>query len=116
MHRAAALLALTAALAGCGGGDDGGKRLSAAQYRRQADAICARTNADLRALDTPDSLNAMKDFVDEAKPIAQSAVDDFAELQPPEDLETAHDRWVGQNRRVVELLDELTEQQLPGVV
>jgi hypothetical protein len=115
MRSAAALLAVSAALAGCGGGDSDGNRLSSAEYRRQADAICAKANADLRALEPPDSLAAMKDFVDDAKPIAQRAVDDLDELEPPQQLEQAHERWVEQNRHIVELLDELTEQQLPGV-
>jgi hypothetical protein len=108
--RSAAILVVAVALGGCGGGGDGG-RLSDDEYRRRADAICAQANADLRALEPPGSLEAMKDFVDQAKPIAQGAVDRFDELEPPADLEAAHDRWVQQNRRVVVLLGKVADAQ-----
>jgi len=112
--RSAAPLALVVALAGCGG-DDGGKRLTAAEYRSQADAICAKANEDLRELEPPDSLGAMRSFVDEARPIAEGAVDDLDDLEPPQQLEPAHERWIQQNRHMVELLDDLKNQGLPGV-
>ena len=108
--RSATILVVAVALGGCGGGGDGG-RLSDDEYRRRADAICAQANADLRALEPPGSLEAMKDFVDEAKPIAQRAVDELDELGPPADLGAAHDRWVQQNRRVVVLLGKVADAQ-----
>lgn len=113
--RKAALLAATLALAGCGGGDDGGDRLSADEYRTQANAICAEANEDLRDLEPPDSLESMRDFVDEAEPIAEDATVKLEDLEPPEDLEATHERWIAQNRRMITLLEELTDaQNLPS--
>jgi hypothetical protein len=112
LHRlalwAAPILLLCLAAAGCGGGGGGGgDRLSAAEYREQADAICKQADEDLRALPQPKSAAELNDFVDKVEPIVNGAVDDLDDLNPPEDLEQAHDRWVNQNRDVLNALDDL---------
>jgi hypothetical protein len=107
--RRAAFLVSVVVLAACGG--SGGGRLSADEYREQADAICAKANDDLRNVEQPQSVDALDDFVDEAKPIVEDAVGELDDLDPPEDLEDAHDRWIGQNKRLLEALDELKNSE-----
>jgi hypothetical protein len=113
LHRlalwAAPILLVLLAAAGCGGGEngDGGGRLSASEYRQNADAVCKRADEDLRALPQPKSAAELDGFVDKVEPIVEGAVEDLDELSPPEDLEAAHDRWVSQNREVLTALEEL---------
>jgi hypothetical protein len=109
--RSAALLAATRALTGCGGGGP----LTAEEYRSRANEICAEANADLLALEPPDSLESMRDFVDEANPIAEDATEKLDKLEPPREHAAAHDRWVEENRRVTQLLGELANDDLSGV-
>ena len=47
MRSILAVAAVIALAAGCGGG---GKRLSRAEFSKQADAICSKYNAKIRAL------------------------------------------------------------------
>lgn len=114
MLRSPALLAAILVLAACGG-DGGGDRLSAEEYRQQANEICAEANTDLRALQIPDSLDELDAFVADAKPIVDRALEDLDDLEPPQELDGDHDRWVDQNRRMAEALDDLTDASLPEV-
>ncbi len=108
---AAPILLVLFAAAGCGGGGGGGggDRLSTADYREKADAICKRADEDLRALKQPKSAAELDNFVDDVEPIVSNAVDDLDDLNPPKKLESAHDRWVVQNKDVLDALQELRD-------
>jgi hypothetical protein len=54
-----------------------------AAYLKAAEAVCAKTNADVAALGTPTSVAAVPAFADKAVAIVQSTVDRFAAVQPP---------------------------------
>ena len=77
--------AVVALAAGCGGGGDGSTRntLSAAEFRQQADAICAKYQGKLDALGTPSSLDDLKDYVDKAVPIIDNGNAELQGLEPP---------------------------------
>ena len=99
-----ALPVLIAFAAGCGGGAE---TLTADEYRKQADAICAKANKKIEALGEPDSIDEFRNLVEDARPTVEDAVEDLGELDPPEDLEKAHDRWMDQNERLLETFEKL---------
>jgi hypothetical protein len=111
--RAALILvaALLAALAaGCGGdGDDGIGDLAA-----RADAICARTNAELAALDRPMSFEQLIRYVDEAATVAEKRLADLKALPPPDDEADAWAAYVAANERAVQALGDLREATVVG--
>jgi hypothetical protein len=100
LSRAVAASALLGALlaAGCGG-DSGGGQLSAAEFRQQADAICAEFEAKLDAVEQPSSPDDLERFVNEAVPIIEEGTRKLNELEPPEEF---RDEWT----RVVEINEE----------
>ena len=78
-------------LAGCGGGGGGGSS-SAAEFRQQADAICAKYEAKINALGTPSSLEELGDFVDQAVSIVEQGNEELQSLEPPDELADDWDR------------------------
>jgi hypothetical protein len=77
-------------LAGCGSDDDG---VTAAEFREQANAICAQANQDIGAAvgavfandsATPDQLQAA---LDEIVSVSDRQLDDIEALEAPSDLE-----------------------------
>lgn len=86
--------------AGCGG--DGGGQLSAAEFRQQADAICAEFEGKLDAIEQPSSPDDLERFVDEAVPIIEEGTQELSELDPPDEF---RDEWT----RVVEINDQNLE-------
>jgi hypothetical protein len=86
------------ALAACGGGSGSsggggtGTTLSAADFRQQADAICAKYEAKLNDIGQPTSLSELGGFVDKAVPIIEQGNGELQQLQPPEELKADWDR------------------------
>jgi hypothetical protein len=108
--RAALILLLAAVAAGCGGGGDDGIGDLAAR----ADAICARTNADLAALERPMSFEQLIRYVDEAATVAETRLRDLRALPPPEDDADAWSAYVAANERAVDALADLREATVVG--
>ena len=106
MRRLLVVPLLTVALAACGGDGDS---LSASDYRAQAGDICRKANAKLKAFDDPSSIGEFHQLAKKAKPIVADAVDDLRDLKPPENLQDAHDRWLGLEDRIVDGLDEVQD-------
>jgi hypothetical protein len=96
-------------LAGCGGGDGDGDRMSAGDYRQQADRICADANTKLRKLGEPQSVAEFRELAKKAKPIIGEGVADLNDLNPPKQLQGAHDRWIDLNEQLVDDLDEVQD-------
>jgi len=108
------LLAGAAMLAaGCGGGG-GGDRLSREELITQADAICAKYEEQLNALETPQSLEDIERLAEEGKPIVENGVNELKALEPPADLEEQWDELMEQNDANVALIDELSEAAASG--
>lgn len=112
MTRLLPIAILAVAASGCGGG---GGQLSAAEYREQANAICAKANDDLRALPAPQSPDELTDYVDDARPIIEEAVSDLEDLEPPDELQRAADRWNDQNKRALDELEGLRNASLTEI-
>jgi hypothetical protein len=105
VRRGSFLLLALVVLTGCGGGG-GGKRLTKEEYASKADAICAKYNQQVKALDNPSNLSELADVADKTIPILDNAIDDLNELKPPASEQGTADRWLAQ---VENLKDDLTE-------
>jgi hypothetical protein len=122
-----AALALTLAIAGCGGDDS----LTRAELVREASTICRQANrATLQALRDAqrdaqrENRNEVSDargpiyakLVTKVAEVRQTAADDLDELVPPEELSAAYDRFVAARHAGAELLpseDEATRGDDP---
>ena len=91
-------------LAGCGGG---GERLSRAEFVERATAVCARAEERIGGLAEPGSEDELAAYAREARQITADGVADLRELEPPEALEEAFDRYLERADGVVDLLEEL---------
>lgn len=114
MRRAALALATVFALGACSSGDEQDKRLSRADYIREADAICAAYDKRLGALGKADSIEALARNADQALPIAEEGVGKLRELQPPAELEPRVDEWLERNDENVEKIEELRDAAREG--
>ena len=100
------IVALVGIAAGCGGGSG---QLSADEYRQQADAICKEADEKLDKLGEPESLEEFRELMKDAQPTIEQTVDDLGELDPPDDLQDAHDRWIEKNEELVETTEQLQD-------
>ena len=106
MRRGFLALAVVILAAGCGGGE---KRLSKEEYSKQADAICTKYNAEIKALGQPRSIRALPGYVDRALPIARKGTDELRGLKPPKDEEKTAKEWLDQNDSVVAAMERLRD-------
>jgi len=111
MRRVAPAVAVVALVAGCGGGSH---RLSKAEYAKQADAICTKYNAKLKALARPTSISALPAYVDKALPLARKGDDELRALEPPKDEEQSAKEWLDQNDSVVGSMERLRDAAKKG--
>jgi hypothetical protein len=103
---AAAVAVATLLAAGCGG-DGGGGQLSAAEFRQQADAICAEFEAKLDAVQQPSSPEDLERFVNEAVPIIEEGTRKLNELDPPEEFQNEWTRVVEINEENLETIQDV---------
>ncbi len=95
-------------VAGCGGGG-GGARLSRTDYAKQADTICLKYNAKLKALPRPPSQAELASWVDKAVPLVSDASDRLSELKPPQDEQRIADAWNRANSDIVRALQQFRD-------
>jgi hypothetical protein len=103
---------LAVAAAGCGGDDNGsgdGDRLTKTEYAAKANAICADFKKELDALPAPQGFEEAADYAEKAKPIFDEHLDQLKDLDPPEDLQDVHDKWIATGDKARERLDELEQ-------
>jgi hypothetical protein len=91
--------------AGCGSSS----RLSREEYSKQADAICTKYNAKIKALGQPGTVRALPGYVDKALPIARKGTDELRGLKPPKDEEKTAKEWLDQNDSVVAAMERLRD-------
>jgi hypothetical protein len=89
------LLGATLALAACGGGDDG--RLSADEYRKRANELCADASREASNLNPPTSPEGFADYLEEALDLTRTYETRFKELEPPDELNDLHQSAVRLN-------------------
>lgn len=82
-----AVLAAAAFIAGCGGGSSD---LSAAEFRAQADAICADLNTQIDGLTQPTSAETFLPYLRAGLPIQKAQLKKLEALKPPSDLKAAY--------------------------
>ena len=90
-----ASLAAVAVLAGCGGDD----RLSEDEYRERAAQVCREGERESDAVEEPTRATnaAIVDYFERLLAANEASTDRFKELEPPEDLQDAHDAAVKAN-------------------
>jgi hypothetical protein len=107
MHRSRWLAAPLAsslfavAIAGCGGG--GSTQVSAQELVQKADAICGQ---ELRSFDRiqahpPPNASVAADQTDELIDVTQTANSQLHDLEPPDQLRAAYDRYLAARDRAV---------------
>jgi hypothetical protein len=101
------VIAVAAALAACGGSSY--KGLTKAEFVKQANAICARGNAESEAVGKQLPKNATPKqiadlFAEKAIPLANKEFDDLAALKPPKEDRDTVKRIIAEARSATEAL------------
>lgn len=106
MSRLPALLLLVPllALAACGG-DDGSSR---DDYIAEADAICERLNEDIAEANEsqPSNLAELRALLDRGLELTREGLEEFEDLDPPEEIEDDVDDFLDSAREQAEVLEE----------
>ena len=102
-------LVLLVTISACGGGGD---PLTAGEYRQEAGAICAETQELLDAV----SLEGgdVAGYFEETIPIAEDRRDRLDDLEPPEELEEAHDELIDRLDEIIETAGDLRDAAESG--
>lgn len=102
---ALALLA-TVALVACGGEGT----LSAQEYRDQLNRTCQDASAATRNLGQPTTPAGFADFLRRGVDATRPTIDRAADLNPPEDLKSAHEAYVRNARQTLDLVGRLGQR------
>ena len=116
-RRAASALALTALLTAAGCGDDDedtqkeeGGALSAAEYRKQGNALCRDAISKAGKVPPPQSPDEIADYTERLFDLAHSYNDDFEALEPPKELRRDHEQAVRLSEDSKQETDELVKR------
>ena len=110
----AALVGLLVLLATACGGDSSSERLSKEEFQSQANAICAKYQGQLKALDTPTSLGEIPELVDQALAILNKEIDEVSRLNPPEELQGQFDAMLAEAENTKQAADDLSAAAKAG--
>jgi hypothetical protein len=105
LHGLFACAALTLVVVACGGDGSGNgseaAALSAAEFRKQADAICSDTIGQVEALgEQPTTSEGFLDYSKEALPILSEGHRRLRQLVPPGELKETWDRGLALNDQI----------------
>ena len=102
--RLASLSCVLLALAGCGGGN----RLSASEYREQAQEICTTATREAAVLAPPtDDADSVAEYGDAVAEIRERETVALDELEPPGEIEAGHRQLVDASGAIVRSLRDL---------
>jgi hypothetical protein len=109
--------AVVVALAGCGGGSKA--QVSAAELVQKADTICSqeRSGFDRIQAHPPPNASVAADQTGELIQITENASSDLRDLEPPDELRAAFDRYLEARDRVVDQMkrgQDAAENQAAG--
>ena len=99
-----------AGLAGCGG--DG--EVSAAEFRDQADAVCAEADEQVTAVPDPESNEDVGAYLDKVVPIVREQTEKLTELDPPEELEEDWNRAMELQQENVDVAEDAQQAAEDG--
>jgi hypothetical protein len=107
---AAAAAGLVLAFAGCG--DDEGDALSAEDYRAQVTKLCQDQNKAEDGLGEPASPSKedLVAFFDKALDVQKRTTEQFADLEPPEDLAAKHEEVEKLDQEGTKLIEDARDR------
>jgi hypothetical protein len=94
---------------GCGGDGGEGDRLSADEFRQQANGICQKYDEKIQAIGNPSSPEEVGDFVDEVVPLLQQGIAELRTLRPPAEAEADYDRMLDETEKAIPAAQQLGE-------
>ena len=94
-------------LAACGGGGD--NRLSKEDFQQQANAICKRYDAKIKALGTPTSVADIPDFVEKGVPLIRQGLAELRALKPPAELEDDYNQMLDETEKAIPAARKLAD-------
>jgi hypothetical protein len=104
MALSAPVVAIGLALAGCGGGSD---RVSPAELVRKGDEICGKERESFTRIqsDPPPNASVAAAQTAELIKVTQDANSQLRDLKPPEELQSAYDRYLEARDRAVDQME-----------
>lgn len=109
---AVALVAIVLLAAGCGGG--GGSQLSAEEYSGKLNGICEEFNTKQEEIGAPSSLAELGEKGEQILDGFDSAIAEVEDLNPPDELQEAHDRFVELGHQQRDLLQKTVDAANEG--
>lgn len=104
---ACAVVALAVAVAGCGGG--GGSSLSAEDYGKQLNQICADYNAKVKEIGEPQDIAGLADKGPQLLDEFNKAIDKAKALDPPEALQPTVDQFISKSEALVATIEQVID-------
>jgi hypothetical protein len=96
-------------LASACGGDGSGDRLSAEEFREQANAICAEYEGKVAELDSPSTPEEIPGYVEEVIPVVEAGLAELRNLKPPEELEEDYQAMLDETANAIPAARSLSE-------
>jgi len=109
----AAVTVLAVAAAGCGGGG-GGSALSKDEYSARLNNICDELNEKQKQIGEPNSVADVADKGPELQDEFNHAISEVEDLNPPEELQEAHDRFLSLGKQIRDKIDNLIDAAKEG--
>jgi hypothetical protein len=105
-------LALVAAVlaVGCGGGGGGGgSALTAEEYGKELNTICADYDARVKAIGEPGSIEELGTKGPKLRAEFDRAIAKAEKLEPPDELAETHDQFIAKGKQLSGLIGDLIE-------
>jgi hypothetical protein len=104
----AAVTVLAIVAAGCGGGG-GGSALSKDEYSARLNHICEELNAKNKEIGDPGSVEDVVQKGPKLNDAFQEAIDEVEDLNPPDELKDAHERFLSLGKQIHSKIDNLID-------